>query len=36
MQNGVRSDVYEGKREAKKCEEGRGERRGRKEEVGEK
>ena len=36
MQNGVRLDVYEGKRQAKKCEEGRGERRGRKVGEGEK
>ena len=36
MQNGVSSDVYEIKRQAKKCEEGRAERRGRKEGGGEK
>ena len=36
MQNGVSSDVYEGKREAKKSKEGRGERRGKKEGGGEK
>ena len=36
MKNGVSSDVYEGKRQVKKCEEGRGEGRGRKEGGGEK
>ena len=36
MQNGVSSDVYEGKTQVKKCEQGRGERRGKKEGGGEK
>ena len=36
MQNGVSSYVYEGKRQSKKCEEGRGEGRGRKKGGGEK
>ena len=36
MQNGVRLDVYGGKIQAEKCEEGRGERRGKKEGRGEK